>query len=190
MKKLIALVLFLGIAPLAHSEDEGPSGTDALQAAGAALVEGDLGRAETLYQEALQSPTLGKKQQASAHYNLGCIYMSQKTPEKALERFDRALALFPEFPEALYGRGNYRTSQKEYRAAIADYTRAIELKPAYQQAFNNRGMCWDRLREYEKAYQDYTKAIAASGGSYPKAEINRELLSIKRRVSNRHELQL
>ena len=79
MKKLIALVLFLGIAPLAHSEDEGPSGTDALQAAGAALVEGDLGRAETLYQEALQSPTLGKKQQASAHYNLGCIYMSQKT---------------------------------------------------------------------------------------------------------------
>ncbi len=190
MKTVLFLAMVLALSPAARAEGEVNDDAGQLREAGAALLAGETGKAEALYLSALESTGLSKKQRASAHYNLATLYMSTKQPEQAIRHFDQAIELFPEFPEAYYGRGNYRTGLKDYRAAIADYTKALELKPVYQQAYNNRGMCWDRLGEYEKAYADYSKAIEQSGGNYPKAEINRELVAIKKRVTTRHELQL
>ena len=62
-----------------------------------------------------------------------------KQPQAALESYDRAIALRPDYAEAFNNRGNALLDLKQPQAALESYDRAIALKPDYAEAFNNRG---------------------------------------------------
>ena len=79
---------------------------------------------------------------------------------KRLASLDRALALRPDYPDALYNRGNALKPLKRYEEALASYDRAIALQPNHADAHNNRGQVLRELERYEEALASYDRALA------------------------------
>jgi tetratricopeptide (TPR) repeat protein len=70
------------------------------------------------------------------HYNAGEY-------QKALDDYDRAIQLDPQYTDAYHNRGRVYYDLKEYQKALADYDSALQLDPNYTQAKDYR----------EKAYR-------------------------------------
>ncbi len=92
--------------------------------------------------------------------NRGIILGDLGLNEQAIQDFDKAIELNPEYPDHYYNRGSAFDEQGEYEKAIQDYDRAIELKPEDAKAYANRGVSYYNQGEYEKAIQDFDMAIA------------------------------
>jgi len=61
--------------------------------------------------------------------------------EEAIEHFDKAIELEPDYAEAYYNRGCiYKDG--DHRQAIRDFTKAIELRPDYAMAYVRRGITY------------------------------------------------
>jgi tetratricopeptide (TPR) repeat protein len=79
--------------------------------------------------------------------------------EKAIEDFEEAIKLNPNYADVYRDRGNAYRRLEQYERAIEDYDKAIELNPEYALAYNHRGSTYHMLKQYEKALEDYNKAI-------------------------------
>jgi tetratricopeptide (TPR) repeat protein len=75
-------------------------------------------------------------------------YLGQE-PARALEDFDEALRLRPDYAEACNNRGVVRQRQGDLGGAVADFSRAVELSPGYTEAWMNRGLA--RLEQGDPA---------------------------------------
>jgi tetratricopeptide (TPR) repeat protein len=90
---------------------------------------------------------------------------------KAIEAYNKALALKPNYAEALNNKGNACHELGKLEDAIEAYNKALSLKPNYAEAFNNMGTALkdqDRLKE---ALEAYNKALALRP-DYPEALYN------------------
>ena len=92
--------------------------------------------------------------------------------QKAIECFDKAIDLNPNFAEAYCNRGVTYCHLKQYERAIEDYAKAIELNPNLAEPYCNRGNAYFYLKQYERAIEDYDKAIELNP-SYALAYSNR-----------------
>ncbi len=91
--------------------------------------------------------------QASALRALGRI------PE-ALASFDRALAINPDYPDALCNRGSLLLDdQGRAEDALADFDRALALQPHFPEGWNNRGHALRELGRLDAALSSYAKAL-------------------------------
>jgi len=79
---------------------------------------------------------------------------------RAIEDYDRAIELNPNFAEAYNNRGVAYAELNEHERAIEDYEKAIALNPNFAEAYNNRGVAYAELNKYERAIKDYDRAIA------------------------------
>ena len=93
------------------------------------------------------------------HNDLGVDYTNKRNYEKAIQHFNRAIHLDPEYAIAYLNRGMYYFHQENYEKAIQDFDQAIQLEPVYVSAYNNRGRAYYRQKNYEKAIQDLDYAI-------------------------------
>jgi tetratricopeptide (TPR) repeat protein len=91
---------------------------------------------------------------AAAEYEVGQILLTENKPEEAMARFERALALAPDFTEALLALAKERANRKHYDDAIQFLERAVHLQPANESAhynlmlaYRNAGRAADALRE-------------------------------------------
>ena len=91
---------------------------------------------------------------AVAEHQIGLILLAKQNPEQAVARFERALALNPDFPEALQALAKSRMDAKQYDAAIALLVRLVRLQPANEGAhyslmlaYRNTGKSDEALRE-------------------------------------------
>lgn len=91
---------------------------------------------------------------AVAEYEVGQILIAENKPEEAAPRFERALALSPDFIEALLALAKERANRKRYDDAIQFLERAVHLQPANESAhynlmlaYRNAGRTADALRE-------------------------------------------
>jgi tetratricopeptide (TPR) repeat protein len=91
---------------------------------------------------------------AAAEYQVGQILNSEQKPNEAGPRFERALSLRPDFPEALLALGKARLDAKRYAEAIEFLERAVRLLPQSEAAhynlmlaYRNAGKTEDALRE-------------------------------------------
>jgi predicted TPR repeat methyltransferase len=80
--------------------------------------------------------------------------------EQALECFDRALAIKPQFAEALSSRATAFLELGRTDRAIADFDRALALDPAHAISWNNRGNALAQTGRLEEAIASYDKALA------------------------------
>jgi tetratricopeptide (TPR) repeat protein len=76
---------------------------------------------------------------AVAYNNRGVAYVSLKRPEKALEDFNKAIALNSTYVDAYKNRGRYYIVKEHYDDAIQDLTAAIRLNPDNQSLYGIRG---------------------------------------------------
>lgn len=97
---------------------------------------------------------------APCHVNYGFFLVSQRRHSEAIERFDRASALFPGLGEAWLGRGNALRGLGRYDEAFDAYKKAIALKPNLAEAHAGCGNMFAALKRYDEAIAAYDKALA------------------------------
>lgn len=88
-----------------------------------------------------------------AHASLGQI-------DAAIESFDRALSINPDFSEAHYNRANALKEKGELAAAIESFRDAIRLRPVFAEAHNNLGITLQECGDLAAAIESFNQAIA------------------------------
>jgi Flp pilus assembly protein TadD len=83
--------------------------------------------------------------------------------ERALELYERAIALDPRRPEPYYKRANVLKNLGRLEAALTSYDQAIERRPGYAHAYCNRGVVQQSLGLVEAAEASYDRAIELDG---------------------------
>ncbi|MCZ2174125.1 MAG: tetratricopeptide repeat protein [Burkholderiales bacterium] len=101
---------------------------------------------------------------AELHYLLGNVHLQRKDCLTALQCYERALALTPDFAEALNNRGLALHELQRYEEALSSYGRALELKEAFAEAHFNRGNALKQLGRHEEAVTSYDRAIELDPG--------------------------
>lgn len=98
-----------------------------------------------------------------------CVLEGTKLPladsVKAIEYFDEAIRLDPNFAPAYDNRGFRYHALGEYEKALENFTEAIRVDPNYAIAYASRGSTYHVMGEYEKAAQAYNEAIRLDPGN-------------------------
>ena len=90
---------------------------------------------------------------------LGAVLQRQRKWQEAIDIYNQAILLKPDFAEAYSNRGNALHQQGKLDEALESYDRAIQIKPDYSIAFFNRGNVLCQLRNLEEGLKSYDKAI-------------------------------
>jgi tetratricopeptide (TPR) repeat protein len=155
---LYALVAWhaVGLSPSAAQDQA------ALRAreAGAAMARGSTDQAIALFTQALGEKNLPSERRAIMLSDRGVAYSHRNNPKEALEDFNRAIQLYPEYAAVYNNRGNVLLGIGAVREALKDFDRALVLAPGYAAAFTNRASARMKTGQIDPAIADYTKAIA------------------------------
>ncbi|MDH5506490.1 MAG: tetratricopeptide repeat protein [Anaerolineae bacterium] len=107
----------------------------------------------------LYTPSLGLLPHYGLSNNRGLAYAKQGDHTLAIQDYDRAIQLNPEYAAAYNNRGNAKGALGDSAAAIQDYDQAIRLDPEDAAAYNNRGIAYAKQGDDKRAIQDYDLAI-------------------------------
>ena len=118
---------------------------------------------ELLTQSGESKPLWRGKQSTSAETYLRRGYAKYRSDQyqAAIDDYDAAINLKPDFAPAYYFRGTVKRSLGQYKEAVEDYDTAIDLKNDFAFAYYFRGTIRGDLGEHFIAIQDYNKAIDA-----------------------------
>ena len=94
-----------------------------------------------------------------AHYNLGIVLSEQGEADQAIDHYQRAVALRPDYAEAHYNLGRLLVEQGQLNDAIAHYERAAAINPADAEAQNNLGVTLFGIGRADDAIAHYQKAL-------------------------------
>jgi tetratricopeptide (TPR) repeat protein len=94
--------------------------------------------------------------------NAGVVAYHNGRYEKALELFQKAIDLYPEFTEGYNNLGLTHTEMNEEEKATEAFKKAIELDPNLAATYNNLGYAFYRLGSYTEAIEMYQEAIGRS----------------------------
>lgn len=119
---------------------------------------GDLDLAIQLCTRAIESGQLSDADRAITFNNRGNTYFGKRDYTRAIQDYDQAIRIRPNYPEAFNNRGYVYYHKQDYDRAIENYDQALKLNPKYVKAFNNRGGAYDEKRQYEQAVADYAAA--------------------------------
>jgi Flp pilus assembly protein TadD len=97
---------------------------------------------------------------AEAYFNRGNTNFQHSNYGSAIENFNEAIRLKPDFAYIYDRRGDvYSIGLHRYQRAIEDYNEAIRLKSDFADAYYGRGRAYDELDQYQQAIEDYNQAI-------------------------------
>lgn len=109
---------------------------------------------------------------AKVRYNVGAILAGRGETAAAMREYGAALAIHPDYPEALANRGNLRLSLGDRSGALDDLSAAIRISPRDARALNSRGLLHRLEGRLDLAIGDLDAAIAVDPG-YGEALVNR-----------------
>jgi tetratricopeptide (TPR) repeat protein len=152
---LVGLALLLAAGAPVHAVEDPAAARDA----GAALARGNFDQAVALYSTALQDKTLPNERRAVLLTDRGVAHARRQSPREAIEDFNRAIQLYPEYAAVYNNRGNVLLGIGAVREAMKDFDRALVLAPGYAAAYSNRAGAHVRLGDLRLAMADYSKAL-------------------------------
>jgi len=79
--------------------------------------------------------------------------------ERAIEDYDEAIRLNPQYADAYYNRGNAYANLGQSQQAIKDFNEAIHLNPEYSNAYYNRGVVYSDLGRKAEAIADFERFV-------------------------------
>jgi len=91
-------------------------------------------------------------QEAWDHYDTGIYYLGQENIENALEKFDNALKVHPEFPQALSEKGKILGELQKYEKALSILEEALKYDPDLESAKKTRDFVLKVLKDAEGYY--------------------------------------
>ncbi|MES2731450.1 MAG: tetratricopeptide repeat protein [Bacteroidota bacterium] len=99
-------------------------------------------------------------QLSKQNYRTGVARFEQKQYQEAIQQFDQALLLKPNYTEAWLAKGDAYFQWKNYSAAKDSYTQTINQQPTNAEAYFQRGLTQAQLQDYASAIKDYQKATS------------------------------
>jgi serine/threonine protein kinase/Tfp pilus assembly protein PilF len=96
---------------------------------------------------------------ADDHIECGRIHNQQGRPLDALQAFDAALRVRPDYPRAVRLRGLTLMALHRYQEAERLFARSIELGERPPEVYRGRGFARVRLGQFAGAIEDYTQAL-------------------------------
>jgi tetratricopeptide (TPR) repeat protein len=96
---------------------------------------------------------------ATTAYDRGMAFNSNSNYVLAIEAFNEAIRLNPNYAEAYVGRGQAYRDIKDNDRAMTDFGRAIQINPNYSEAYAYRGYVYLDKGDYDQAIADFNTAI-------------------------------
>ncbi len=125
--------------------------------------------------ERLIGAAIAIEPRADAIYNRACLLLKLGRTEDAIASFGEAIAVKPDYVEALTNRGGALMQLQRYAEAKADFDAALIRAPALAQAWNNAGSASTKLRRFDEALERFDKALGLRP-DYAEAWRNRGLV--------------
>lgn len=133
----------------------------------AQLIRGDVAKAVAAYTLALKDTGLPNDRRAAILNDRAVGNVRLGETKAALDDYNRAIELFPEYPVAYNNRGNLLLALGQLGEAIKDFDRALALAPGYAAAYSNRGNAKMRIGKSDEALADFTRAVELMPASAP-----------------------
>ncbi len=102
---------------------------------------------------------VAQKKEFEQHYNAGQEHYRKQDYKAALERYRKAAALLPEFPEVHTLVGQALVRLRNFADAEMAYKKAVELDPEDAANQYNLGVCFLQQSKYDPAIAALTKSI-------------------------------
>jgi tetratricopeptide (TPR) repeat protein len=96
---------------------------------------------------------------AIALYRQGDTFYNLKSYDRALQAYEKALEIRPEYAEAWIGKGNVQKISGNSKAALNSYEKAIQIQPRNWQAWVGRAQVLDKLGKSQEAIDTFKGAI-------------------------------
>ena len=96
---------------------------------------------------------------ADFHFNLANRLFTQGKRDEAIESYEKALAIKPDWAEAYGNIGSARSQQGDLDAAIVNYQQAVALKPELEVLHFNLGNSFLQQNKYEEAITHYQNTL-------------------------------
>jgi Tfp pilus assembly protein PilF len=93
-----------------------------------------------------------------AHDNLGNSFKEKGQIYEAVNQYQEAIRLNPDYAGAYYNRGIAYIKLGQYQLAIESYNEAIRRTPDNAFYYNNRGSAYYKLGQYQHAFDDFCLA--------------------------------
>ncbi len=100
-----------------------------------------------------------EQKSAEDFYKEGREKYDKKDLSGAIEDFNQAIKINPDYVLAYISRGLAQSDLGDNQAAVEDYSKAIQINPNYALAYYNRGVARSDLGNNLAAIEDYTQAI-------------------------------
>jgi tetratricopeptide (TPR) repeat protein len=162
-RRLFAPILLAGLL-LAPAQLAAQATHPEIDAAMRAYARGDFDTGIQYLNVVLASQMLGEREKALVHAGLGFGWQSKGVRGKALDHYNRSLAIDPANADTYGMRGKCFVDFKEYERAAADFSRVIELKPNDYAGYASRGAAHFLLQQYEAAAADLGRALELKPG--------------------------
>lgn len=129
------------------------------QSGGDAEKSADSRRAVRSAEPLSNDPGQMSEELARAFFLRGIAYQKKGESDRALENYDQAIGLKPNFQQAFHLRGLVHSHKGNLARAIQDYDEAIRLKPDDYEALANRGRANYARGDVSHAIDDWSEAI-------------------------------
>jgi len=100
------------------------------------------------------------------HFSLAEVYREYGEEDKAIDAYEKAIALRPDYAAAYYGLGVACMSKGDMEKASLNLRKAVEIAPHNAQAHDRLGIARRELGDYAGAGREFEAAIEADP-SYP-----------------------
>jgi tetratricopeptide (TPR) repeat protein len=118
------------------------------------------------FENALDDANLIPANQYTAEYwnNKGIAHHYLQQYDEAINCFDKAIELDPNFYKAFHNKGLSLRNIGNYHEALRSIEKSITIKPQYYLAWNSKGLVLNDLRQYDKAIECFDKVISEHHG--------------------------
>ena len=90
---------------------------------------------------------------------IGVSYQESNRCEDAINFFDKALKIKPDFVEALNNKGYALYNLRKYNEVIEWYDKALKINPKLTSTLNNKGLYFKNKRNYNESIEYFDKAL-------------------------------
>lgn len=96
---------------------------------------------------------------ADFYYNKATEYFEDKIFNLAIDNFNKALELQPDYPHAHYNLGITMFEKKDFEQAITCFKKALEIDPEDAHSYSNLALLYLKKRDHEIALEYYKKSV-------------------------------